>query len=106
MTAAPIYIKLAEELVAMSHSLDRLGAALCEDSNLASPYIEALQEIDRICQMQNAIAEALSYSNPETGCRVSKLDNIRALVGLQRAHISAGDVIEFGPKSESRLLGQ
>jgi hypothetical protein len=30
--------------------------------------------------MQNAIADALSYSNPETGCRVSKLDNIRALV--------------------------
>lgn len=106
MTAAPIYLKLADELVSMSHSLDRLGAVLCEDAELTTPYVEALQEIDRICQMQNAIAEALSYSNPETGCRVSKLDNIRALVGHQRPHISAGDVIEFGPKSESRLLGQ
>lgn len=80
MTALPIYIKLADELKSMSMSLDSMGTSLCEDRDLSPANIAALQEIDRICQMQMAIADALSYSNPETGCRVSKLDNIRALV--------------------------
>jgi predicted regulator of amino acid metabolism with ACT domain len=80
MTALPIYIKLADELKSMSMRLDSMGTTLCEEVDLSPANIAALQEIDRICQMQNAIADALSYSNPETGCRVSKLDNIRALV--------------------------
>ncbi|MEK6638627.1 MAG: hypothetical protein AABY88_11145 [Pseudomonadota bacterium] len=95
MTALPIYIKLADELKLMSIRLDGMGTTLCEDVDLSPVNIAALQEIDRICQMQNAIADVLGYSNPETGCRVSKLDNIRALVNNHHNFTSAGEVTEF-----------
>ncbi len=75
-----IHTALAEQLIQLGKSLEALGEGLCTDPALVASHMTALQEIDRIAQMQFAIANVVAASDPEAACLRSPLERIRTLV--------------------------
>lgn len=75
--------QLAAQLDDLGHALEKLGETLCADPAVIAGHIGALQEIDRIAQMQFAIAAVISASDPEIACMNSPLERIRKLVPVE-----------------------
>ncbi|MFM5913580.1 hypothetical protein D5I55_00670 [Chakrabartia godavariana] len=75
----PLNQQLAAQLEDMGRSLERLGEALCADPAVISGHIGALQEIDRIAQMQFAISAIIAAPDQVEACLVSPLERIRTL---------------------------
>lgn len=80
----PLHHHLAMQLDELGKSLERLGETLCADPAVISSHIGALQEIDRIAQMQFAISAVIAAENPRDACLESPLERVRKL-----AHIDA-----------------
>lgn len=75
----PLNQQLATQLDELGKSLERLGETLCTDPAVISSHIAALQEIDRIAQMQFAIAAIISADDQYDACLQSPLERIRKL---------------------------
>lgn len=71
--------QLAIQLAELGRSLEKLGETLCTDPAVISAHIGALQEIDRIAQMQFAISAILSAEDQGTACLNSPLERLRKL---------------------------
>ena len=79
----PINQQLAAQLDELGRSLERLGERLCADPSVVSSHIGALQEIDRIAQMQFAISMVISADDPNEACLQSPLERIRKLAQIE-----------------------
>jgi hypothetical protein len=79
----PINLHLAAQLDELGKSLERLGEKLCADPSVVSSHIGALQEIDRIAQMQFAISMVISAENPREACLQSPLERVRKLAQIE-----------------------
>lgn len=75
--------QLAAQLDEMGRALEKLGETLCEDPAVITGHIGALQEIDRISQMQFAIAAVICATDPVAACMNSPLERVRKLANLQ-----------------------
>lgn len=75
--------QLAAQLDELGRSLEKLGETLCEDPAVITGHISALQEIDRIAQMQFAIATVISASDPMAACLNSPLERVRKLAKIE-----------------------
>ena len=75
----PLSQDLAAQLEEMGRSLERLGEVLCADPAVISGHIGALQEIDRIAQMQFAISDIIAAPDQIEACLRSPLERIRKL---------------------------
>lgn len=75
----PLNQDLARQLEDLGRSLERLGEALCADPAVISGHISALQEIDRIAQMQFAISAIIAAPDQVEACLRSPLERIRKL---------------------------
>lgn len=71
--------QLAAQLDELGRELEKLGETLCEDPAVITNHIGALQEIDRIAQMQFAIAAVICASDPLEACLNSPLERVRKL---------------------------
>jgi predicted regulator of amino acid metabolism with ACT domain len=78
----PIRLAISQQLVELGRSLEELGESLCADPELVASHMTALQEIDRIAQMQFAIAAIIAASDAEAACLRSPLERIRTLAPL------------------------
>ncbi|GAA4762872.1 hypothetical protein GCM10023219_03840 [Stakelama sediminis] len=56
----------AEILRTLSHEIELVGAALCEDPELMGRHMTALQSIDLIAQKQRALADVFVATSPST----------------------------------------
>jgi len=56
---------------------------LCADPAIISSHIGALQEIDRIAQMQFAIATIITADDPYEACLNSPLERVRKLALIE-----------------------
>lgn len=79
----PITQQLASQLDELGKSLERLGETLCADPAIISSHIGALQEIDRIAQMQFAIATIITADDPYEACLNSPLERVRKLALIE-----------------------
>lgn len=79
----PITQQLASQLDELGKSLERLGETLCADPAIISSHIGALQEIDRIVQMQFAIATIITADDPYEACLNSPLERVRKLALIE-----------------------
>lgn len=77
-----IYNALSDQLEQLGSSLEALGESLCSDPALVASHMAALQEIDRIAQMQFAIANVINANDAEAACLRSPLERIRTLVPI------------------------
>lgn len=75
-----LFSALAGELQAMSRSIEQLGSALCRDPGFAANHVSALQELDRIAQMQVGIAAIISADDPVTACRQARLEHLGMMI--------------------------
>lgn len=71
--------QLSIQLAELGRSLEQLGETLCTDPAVISSHISALQEIDRIAQMQFAISAILSADDQREACLKSPLERLRKL---------------------------
>jgi hypothetical protein len=79
----PIRQLLAAQLDELGKSLERLGETLCADPAVIGPHIGALQEIDRIAQMQFAISMIITAEDPHEACLKSPLERVRNLAQIK-----------------------
>jgi hypothetical protein len=79
----PITHQLAAQLDELGRSLERLGETLCADPAIIGSHIGALQEIDRIAQMQFAIATIITADDPYEACLNSPLERVRKLALIE-----------------------
>lgn len=75
----PLNQQLSDQLNELGKSLERLGETLCADPAVISSHVGALQEIDRIAQMQFAISAIISANDQYEACLQSPLERIRKL---------------------------
>lgn len=79
----PLNQQLADQLNELGRSLERLGETLCADPAIISSHISALQEIDRIAQIQFAISTIISAEDPFEACLNSPLELVRKLALIE-----------------------
>lgn len=73
----PVRRRIAGELEHMRAEIERLGAILCSDPDLAARHIGALQALDAIGQQQMALAAVLRATDAPAAIRGTPLEALR-----------------------------
>ncbi|MEM1195961.1 MAG: hypothetical protein AAGH57_07645 [Pseudomonadota bacterium] len=67
----------ADALEGLSHEVEGLGAALCEDPEIASRYLDQLQGVDRIAQSLEQLAQVLRAPQPDAAIETVRMSDLQ-----------------------------
>ena len=72
----------ADALEALSHDVEGLGAALCEDPGVAERFLDQLQGVDRIAQSLEQLAHVLRSPVPEDAIQHVRVGDLQTHLRL------------------------
>lgn len=78
MSEQALLANIGTLLARMGAEIERLGGALCTDPAVCSAHMDALQDIDRIAQMQRSLAAILVQPDLVAAAQRTELECVRA----------------------------
>lgn len=83
--------RVAAVLNALAEDIERLATVLCADPDICNRHLDALQDIDRIAQLQRGLAAIVGHSDPHDAIAASGLDSLRH--AFKDTHPSSADLV-------------